>query len=62
MALSCKHSFKRTDWRKVRDPFHYPHVVVRWFHWSWRPRIYIHYWEHKMSEMRYKKLGMITHD
>lgn len=43
---------KKKDWRKVRLPQHSTHIVIRWFHWSWRPRVYICYWEPAMGEQR----------
>lgn len=52
-SLRCKHSFKRRDHRNELTVRHAPHLVVRWFHWSRRPRLYVHYWEHSMHEMRY---------
>jgi hypothetical protein len=48
-----KHDWRKDRWGKER---HSPHVVLRWFHWSWRPRFYIHYWDEAMKEMRYKNL------
>lgn len=44
---------KRKDWRKLRPERTHPKLVVRWFHWSRRPRLYIHYYEASMCEMRH---------
>lgn len=46
----------KADWRKHHEAPHAPHLVVRWFHWSWRPRVYICYYDGVMMEQRHKAL------
>ncbi len=44
-------------WKKDYTKVHFdrvaPHLCVKWFHWSWRPRLYIHYWNDDLKEMRF---------
>lgn len=42
----------KQDWRKVRLNRHPNHLCIRWYHWSWRPRIVFCYWDARMSEQR----------
>lgn len=42
----------KQDWRKRKLPRHENHLCIRWYHWSWRPRIFWCYWDVQMSEQR----------
>lgn len=50
-------NWRKRDWRKVKSARHPDHLVMRWFHWSKRPRLYLHYWDSTMLEMRYMKVN-----
>jgi hypothetical protein len=51
-------NWHKQDWRRIKRKRHPAHLVIRWFHWSWRPRLYICYWEPRMSEQRHKTLDL----
>lgn len=51
--MECRNSWHKKDWRKIKEQRTKPHLCVRWFHWSWRPRLFIHYWSSEIGEMRY---------
>lgn len=53
ITMNDKGYWKRRDWRKVRLERHPTHLCIRWFHWSWRPRVYLCYYEGQMHEQRY---------
>lgn len=50
-------TLKKQDWRNIKEKKHNTHLVIRWFHWSYRPRIYWCYWEPRMLEQRYAGLS-----
>ena len=49
-----KQDWRQQDWRKIKEPRRASHLCIRWFHWSSRPRLYWHYYEPRMGEMRYR--------
>ena len=55
--MDCKNEFKKRDHRGIKYPRHKPHLVVKWFHWPWRPRVLIHYYDKTMGEMRFTNVG-----
>lgn len=44
---------------KIKETIVAPHICISWFKWSWRPRVCIHYYDHRMGEMRY--IGIFKH-
>ena len=47
----------KKDYRKERMQRHPTHLVIKWYHWSWRPRVFICHWAHDILEQRTKKVS-----
>lgn len=52
---------KKEDYRKARMKPHDTHLHLVWFHWSWRPRLYICYFDNKLNAQRHKSLDFSAH-
>lgn len=46
----------KEDRRKLKQPKHATHLVLRWYHWSWRPRLSICYYDLQLHEQRDMKV------
>ena len=44
----------KRDWRNEKMPRHEDHIAIRWFHWSWRPRLVMCYFDHSLGEQRHR--------